>query len=180
MGRLDLTPDLVTGIPEIDDQHRMLIRWANLLLEEDAAPDVVHGSVEFLSRYADAHFRSEEFAMKLFGYDAQAQHLNEHDTFRQQIRILVNRVRDGASVKEIQASAGVLLLRWVASHIGTWDAAFARFLAEDPARRPSSAMPSPHRMDPDLPAEVPRASWFGRRAEDRTPDGRSAGPSKAP
>lgn len=103
--RLSLTTDLLTGLSEIDEQHRGLFAWADRVLFEDltgpAAP--VKGTMVFLAGYVHYHFDAEEFAMELFAYPDRAAHKAQHATFRREVDILRSVVEQQGVAHEVRA-----------------------------------------------------------------------------
>ena len=69
--KLELPAELLTGIRDIDDQHRSLVAWANAVLSLRAAAadrGLAHRAAEFLLAYVKYHFAAEEYAMVASAY----------------------------------------------------------------------------------------------------------------
>ena len=79
----------ITGVDEIDDQHRNLVSLANeaaLVLARDPTESQVRHLVQELLSYAIYHFRTEETLMREYGYsdtdaEAAARHIDRHRRF---------------------------------------------------------------------------------------------------
>ena len=77
---------LMTGVPDIDEQHRILVHSlteARAKLADETSPDVLEAITQDLLAYALYHFETEEALMHETGYTAAAgadarQHLAEH------------------------------------------------------------------------------------------------------
>jgi hemerythrin len=87
------TKDFETGLPSLDQQHRLLIDNVNLLADKlrTANPTkdelgYVADLVDYLEAYADIHFKNEEQCMKKSRCSAHAQNREQHEQFRGFIR----------------------------------------------------------------------------------------------
>lgn len=124
----------VTGVAEIDDQHRILVNTLN----EANAKLAVDSSVEFLEQitrdllsYALYHFETEEELMKEFGYegdhadDADA-HLKQHRSFSSKVVA----VRDGIKAGTLISREDLLafLNGWLVNHILNTDKKLGAFI----------------------------------------------------
>ncbi len=79
---------LSVGVPELDADHRKLIRYFNELQEARQAGGDFKASARVminLVRYTDAHFRREEKAMVAVSYPDFNDHKKEHDAGRLQV-----------------------------------------------------------------------------------------------
>jgi hemerythrin len=84
---------LMTGVPDIDEQHRILVHSlteARAKLADETSPDVLEAITQDLLAYALYHFETEEALMHETGYTAAAgadarQHLAEHRDFSAQV-----------------------------------------------------------------------------------------------
>ena len=70
MNRLELTDDSLTGIKEIDNQHRQFLDQGNKILFPEAVrlrgEDILDG-LKFLIRYVDEHFSTEKRLKNILG-----------------------------------------------------------------------------------------------------------------
>lgn len=145
MQRLLLTADLLTGIDEIDDQHRGLYAWADRVLSEDPTgpPVLTRGAMAFLAGYVHYHFDAEEFAMELFEYPDRDAHKAQHKAFRREVDILRSVAGRMGILHEVRVRLHYLFRDLLRDHIQQVDRPMAAFLA------------SVHR-GPNLPALLPR------------------------
>src|SRR5690349_15793780 len=118
---------LATGITDIDDQHRELVRRLNAFLDAcDAGreKEELIGMLQFLDEYVVIHFRTEERLQKLHGYNGRARHREYHRGFIRQLNELKRRfILEGptpALVKEINRT----LVGWLLEHIAGKDREF--------------------------------------------------------
>ena len=80
-GMFTWDPALETGINEIDEQHRLLFRKADAVLEAVAAGQgamEVRRTLQFLSDYAALHFETEERYMRAAGFPDADAHAEIH------------------------------------------------------------------------------------------------------
>ena len=95
MKPFELTTDLLTGIEEIDNQHRKLLSWANFLAFDDAdtTDHKVTETLDNLQGYVAYHFQSEEEAMDKNNYDNLEKHKNQHIRLMNEVNELLSRAR---------------------------------------------------------------------------------------
>lgn len=126
----------MTGVDEIDRQHRVLINTLNEIIEHLADGD----SDEFAERitrellgYAMYHFETEEGLMEVHGYrdhcvaDAQ-RHREQHHAFTARANEMRARVNSGRRVDLVALVA--FLQSWLVGHIMDTDRRFGRFVLE--------------------------------------------------
>lgn len=148
MQSLELTPDLETGIADIDDQHRRLFACANAvfsLANGDVAEDVALRAARFLIAYTVYHFRAEEYAMVALGFKESKRHREQHASLLAQVARVRQLVEDVAPFRTIVSVLHVLLDEWVTQHIKVSDRAFARYCAGLEGQQ-RVTLPSPHEM----------------------------------
>jgi hemerythrin-like metal-binding protein len=123
-------PDLFTGIPEVDEQHRELLAQIGAL--EEAARsgdlDLAAGMLTYLERYAAEHFATEERVMSEYGYPDRDTHWSLHLAFavelaRRKTEHVANRL-DAADLVDL----GQWMDRWLNEHVLQADTDLARFV----------------------------------------------------
>lgn len=123
MKLLDWKPSYSLGIPEVDYEHRELIREINQAyahIEEQSGPDAIEASLEEIYARIAAHFALEERHMRKLGYAELDAHKEDHEELLDEIRELMD---DYARDPE----AGRLKLQqrladWFRVHFSTFDA----------------------------------------------------------
>ena len=131
---------LMTGVPEIDEQHRILVHTLNEASEKlcgESAPEVLEAITQDLLGYALYHFETEELLMRDTGYEAEddadaRRHLAEHRDFSTQVLALRDRIKAGIPVQPHELL--VFLNNWLVNHIMHTDMRLAAFIL---ARRSS-------------------------------------------
>ena len=125
---------LLTGVPTIDRQHRVLF---DTLAELQASRGAGAGAQQLeeicrdLLAYALHHFETEEEMIERYGYDrdegAQAQsHRAEHREFFARLMELRARLCGDTAAGHDELLA--LLQRWLTDHIGSADQRLGRFI----------------------------------------------------
>lgn len=127
---LEWTSALVTGIDEIDEQHRELFRCAARVRDAAIAEDgsELDRTLAFLRDNVALHFRTEERYMAAQRYPDLARHREEHlamlETF---VEIAQEHLRHGCAERS-RTSVDRFLSDWLRTHIGVTDLAMARFV----------------------------------------------------
>lgn len=81
---MEWTKYLSVGVAAIDDQHKELIKRANLFfdaLNQDADNHKVLEVLDFLWSYIQSHFKDEENLQVKVNYSKYPQHKKIHDDF---------------------------------------------------------------------------------------------------
>lgn len=135
MPAIDWDDRLVTGIKDIDEQHKQLIAIVNRLhasYSTKAGPLVVPNIIGELRDYAKFHFAKEEEFMNRHGFPALASHRNEHLNLTNQVKLLQQRLyqKDHISPTELM----VFLRNWLVDHIVKMDMGYVKFINSRPAQ----------------------------------------------
>jgi hemerythrin-like metal-binding protein len=135
MQPLELTADLITGIPALDAQHRDLLTLANEVVyapDNDVDPDVFNLAVSFLQSYIVYHFAAEETLMTELGYPDRELHFDLHGRLQRKVAELADRVRQVGVSRALRAEVSLMLEDWLVYHIRESDREMARFIREQP------------------------------------------------
>jgi hemerythrin len=169
MRKFELTPDLVTGVDDIDAQHRTLLDLANRVIEasEDAPPAIFHRALTFLVNYTVDHFAAEEAAMDRTAYPGARFHREFHDRLRREIAGIVAQAKQEGSSKKAQLAVQFMLEDWLIYHIRETDRDLANHLRNHspgatilylPAvRERKSNAATPEDVEPAIKAAVERS-----------------------
>jgi hemerythrin-like metal-binding protein len=130
--KLAWTPDLATGHPEIDAQHRALFDTARTIIEAQeqgaGGPDLER-LLDVLDRYVVDHFATEEAVMRAAGYPLEPQHLMEHGYFASGVQKLRRRLEGRGAGPEAVPLVRDFLADWLAGHVADSDRDLARHLS---------------------------------------------------
>lgn len=116
---IEWTEDLSTGITQIDNDHRQLISCINELenaLRDGNGKANLTTALDFLSKYAHAHFAREEAHMLEVRCPYHSVNCNAHSFFAARIQGWINRLNDSdpASLAlEVYITSG----NWLRQHI---------------------------------------------------------------
>ena len=114
------------GVQSIDNQHKEILEILNRLLQalkEGKAHYVVNQIIHDLEQYAYTHFQKEEFLFQRFNYSGAAEHIHEHQQFREKIMTVK---RDLISGKiSFTVDLMFFLKDWVEHHILVLDKAYS-------------------------------------------------------
>ena len=125
------TPDLATGNPTIDSEHKELIRIISNLMDACSSGkgrlEMVN-TIKFLNDYTIKHFSHEEELQRRSQYPDLNNHLRYHAEFRKTVQEIEEKIeKEGASVAllaQINQNIGV----WFTNHIRMQDKRVAEHL----------------------------------------------------
>lgn len=126
--------NLVTGVVEIDEQHRILvnsINEANNRLTSNVSVEVLDKITQDLLSYALYHFETEETLMQIYNYsDTQQEDLNLHMQQHRTFSSMVVSVREGLKAGHLISREELLtfLNSWLINHILNTDKRLAAFI----------------------------------------------------
>jgi hemerythrin len=125
-----------TGVPEIDEQHMILVHTLNEAAEnlsEESSPETIERITHDLLSYALYHFETEEDLMKQYGYeesspDDSQTHQKQHRSFSAK----VVSIREGLKSSTPIAPGDLLefLNSWLVNHILNTDKKLGSFIIE--------------------------------------------------
>jgi hemerythrin len=128
---LEWTDALSVGVPEIDRQHKELIRRVNAFIcavIEGQGKDKLGNLLSFMGNYAETHFKEEEKWMSKYNYPGYVEHLAKHMEFLDVFKKLKAEVaRDGATVSVV-ATVQRYLCDWLVFHVSRVDREMGSYL----------------------------------------------------
>ena len=122
-----------TGIPEIDDQHRMLFRMTEdfrAALDEGKGEGVYGGLLDSLSLYVRSHFRYEEGCMEKYACPAAEGNRNAHAKFVETLKEFQQRYAAHGFERSDSRELVDTLDNWLDKHIGRMDAQLKKSVEE--------------------------------------------------
>ena len=126
------TEAMSVGVPELDDDHKELMRIINQLAEnagDRAGEENLRQCIRALMRYAEVHFGREERVMAVCAFPALAHHQEEHRAFVNEMQALSGRFEndpEGLSTY-ITDELTAYLITWLRHHIMIEDKAYRSF-----------------------------------------------------
>lgn len=148
MAQFKLTPDLLTGVGDIDEQHRKLFSLADRLIEAGSTSGdrlAVMQALAFLGGYVDYHFAAEELSMRDSNFPQYSEHRTFHESFREQVGDIAEEARNGAPAELMLRRVAALVTDWLLTHIRFMDRALAEHLMNQSTKN-SIHLPSPERL----------------------------------
>ncbi len=117
-----------TGLPQVDEQHQMLLRLLNqlvfdLAVNPELTEEQIRTSVQALVDYTHYHFDTESqiWNQYLPGHALEIRHETDHEGFRQKIAAVAATLRGPVEPGEVQRQlledVAPFLIRWLAYHI---------------------------------------------------------------
>ena len=127
---LEWTTALVTGIDEIDEQHRELFRCVARIRDAAFAGDdgEVDRTLAFLREYVTFHFQAEERYMAEKRFPGLARHREEHALLLEAVRSIEGDHHRAGTGGSSLVRVERFLSDWLRTHIGVTDLAMARFV----------------------------------------------------
>ncbi len=124
---LELTRDMLVGIPKIDEQHKELIQMLNaaqsLGIKAFSKSDT-EKTLDFLGDYVIKHFSDEESLQRQSGYPKYGWHKTQHKNFIDEFtRLKLDFIANGASAK-FTLNLNKSVIDWVIRHIKSADKEF--------------------------------------------------------
>jgi len=132
--RLEWGEALITGVPEIDEQHMILVHTLNEAAERlgrECSADILGQITQDLLGYALYHFDTEEELMQQSGYSEQdaamqALHLEQHRNFSSKVVAIRENLKAGILIAPDDLIG--FLNQWLVDHIMNTDKKLAAFL----------------------------------------------------
>jgi len=131
MTLFEWTADLELDIPQIDDQHKELVRLINRLydsIQEGHSSETVETTLNRLLQYVEVHFETEELAMQQRHYPGYKRHLLIHEELRNKVLDLKKEQLQGTEIATFELLN--FLVDWLRNHIAHEDVSFGKFVRD--------------------------------------------------
>ena len=118
------------GVPEVDHEHRELIRLINLLHEalgQSQSAAAVRAALGEVHVAISAHFALEEKDMQAWGYSGYPEHKRDHERLLDELRDLMDSIEQ--AIPADTDAFGARINAWFETHFQTHDARLHGFLA---------------------------------------------------
>jgi hemerythrin len=136
-------PEYAVGNDAIDAQHQKMFAIINNVYSQMRAGlsnDEMHHLLEAAHAYAQKHFRSEEDAMRSYGYPDLEIHQREHRKYEQEVRSLMR--RQARQVEPLAYDLLSFLKNWWQEHVTNRDQQYAPCLERpDPSHKSDAGGP---------------------------------------
>ncbi|MBN1971569.1 MAG: bacteriohemerythrin [Candidatus Delongbacteria bacterium] len=133
MAYIEWEESFLTGIPEIDSQHKALVMILNKHYENMQKKDLKHLllTIERLENYAKVHFEEEEFYFMESSFPEKMSHRMEHQNFIIRVADLKGKI---LKLKEYDSTADEVfkfLSDWLVKHIKVVDKLYLPYLIQN-------------------------------------------------
>lgn len=129
MKLIEITPDLLTGVERMDEQHKRIAEYINhgwSLLLEGKIQDAITFYRDTLLPYVKYHLQSEEEFLRSIKYPEYEDHKRRHEIVLSLFERLSNDSKDKESIRE----AIYTLYAWLYGHVGKVDKRYGKFYKE--------------------------------------------------
>jgi hemerythrin len=133
MAKYQWDESLATGIDNIDDQHKMLIKRlddVDTAIREGHVINQIVTTLDFLIDYTHYHFTTEENTMRENHYPGLDQHLALHQELKDTLRDLERDFKEEGATFNLANALNTLLYNWLINHIKDIDVQFGKFLKD--------------------------------------------------
>ena len=126
------SPDLLTSIDEIDEQHDRIISLINQLYEafvQEKSKKEIKELLKNMTDFTSYHFSTEERYFKQFGYENTIYHTQEHKLFIDKISDFRKAYQAGKNFDT--AEIMLFMKQWIENHFGETDHEFIQLFIEN-------------------------------------------------
>lgn len=135
----DWDPLMDTGIAEVDEDHRELVRRINELgqaMKQGEGRSKVAELLVFLRQYAEGHFAMEEKLMADAGYPGLEEHRARHRQFRRDVGAQEDAFSKAPDERAVTLDLHGWLMKWLSNHTLYEDDTFGQYLRAREGKRP--------------------------------------------
>jgi hemerythrin len=128
---LELDPLLLTGVDDIDAQHRELFARIGALLEASRnrrSREEVVRLLDFLGGFVIEHFSCEERTMEAAGYPKLEGHRQEHRQLVKELEVLRHELQSEGPTPLFVIRVGNRVTEWLREHVYRTDRLLCDFL----------------------------------------------------
>ena len=128
MGLIEFSQDLVTGVEDMDREHRELLGLFNRiygLMKAGRKEEAREFFIKELTSYVETHLRHEEEFMESIDYPELEKHKRLHITFRKVVYQLREKLESGDAEAFRQALA--VAWGWIHTHIKNSDRRYGEY-----------------------------------------------------
>jgi len=140
MSLMTWTSAMSVGVPELDEDHRVLFRIINQLAESKAKDDrsgILRQSLYSLLRYAEFHFAREEKVLTACDFPGMTHHKQEHRAFTGRMQELAKSLDDDElpATEVVSEELLTYLKDWLNHHILIEDMSYRKLAEANPTAR---------------------------------------------
>ena len=127
---LEITKDMIVGIPKVDEQHRELVKMLNTaqsLGVKSFSPEETKKMLDFLGNYVVKHFSDEEALQRQSKYPKYNWHKEQHQSFIAEFGRLKQEFHANGASAKFSLSLNKSIIDWVIRHIKSADTEFGKY-----------------------------------------------------
>lgn len=132
---MEFDPNMITGDPTVDQQHREFfsrLKFIHDTYTTDPASLDLNQTIKELVNFADFHFKSEEALMQSARYPGLAAHRAQHQEIANNVQELFRKYLIENKVMPISLIS--LLSEWVAEHVADFDKPMVHWIRHNDAQ----------------------------------------------
>ncbi len=125
------TSDLLTGVKEIDEQHKEMFHRANLVHKAhniENAKEEIDKFINFIEKYAQSHFKYEEDLQIKYNYPNYKKHKAEHESFRGFYLPLKKQYEEEGISFDFISNFDKEVMKWIVFHVKNEDLEMAKYI----------------------------------------------------
>ena len=133
MFRVEWDDKLITGVAEIDEQHKeIFVRFNNLLdaCDRGRSRELLGDILVFMNQYVLEHFRDEEGLQTRVAYPCLVAHKAAHEALSGRFALLQAKFEVHGATVQLVVETGKLLSEVLFEHIQEHDKALAQFMLQ--------------------------------------------------
>ena len=127
-------PNLETGHPLIDEQHKRFIDAVNDFYSacmSGKGAEEISRTMDFLEDYTNKHFEMEEMLQLQYDYPEYRRHKLSHDSFKRIVRDLREKLDEQGGTQKLSLEITCKIADWLIGHITTQDKKIAEHIKEN-------------------------------------------------
>lgn len=128
---VEFTEDLMTHVPEIDEQHKEFINCLNNLVSAvsyDSMNTQVQPAIHILEKYIVKHFNDEEALQEKYGYPNIKWHKNLHSWYITEFHKMKEEYLKNGATPEFEDLLLTSMINWIVKHISTADISLGQYI----------------------------------------------------
>ena len=117
---LQWSEEYSTGIKDIDQQHKLLFKFVNVLEEEikkGSGAEVIQKAVDFMEEYAREHFRFEEMCMCGVNCAETNNNKEAHGKFIEKLKEFDSKAKTQSNQQEVVIEMHRFVEDWLKTHL---------------------------------------------------------------
>ena len=130
---IEITKDLLVGVPIIDEQHKGIIDRLNSITAmgfKSFSKEENEKTIEFLGNYIDSHFKDEEELHLQTNYPKYEWHKALHADFHADFQKLKDDYHKNGTSVQLTTKLQSFIIDWFIKHIKTIDVQFGKYYNE--------------------------------------------------